>query len=54
MMSRKIVSQPLTARMNFGSPCTDAHNERFTLTYASLAEIAGRPPGDSDRPKTKP
>ena len=35
MMSQKTVSQPLTARMNFGSPWTDAHNELMTLTDAS-------------------
>src|SRR5688572_14083746 len=60
MMSQKTASQPLTARMNLGSPCTDAHNERITLTSPSSMKnrrslmalgrgvgVFGREPGSS-------
>jgi hypothetical protein len=38
MQIQKIVIQPLTRRMNTGSPCTDDHKLRTTLT----AEVFGR------------
>jgi hypothetical protein len=36
MATQKIVSHPLTRRMNTGSPCTDAQRLRTTLMHAAV------------------
>ena len=38
---QKMVSQPLTRRMNTGSPCTEAHKDLIVDTDEEVPDLSG-------------